>query len=220
MGVAELAPFKADGTLLPPDVLERFTKAVSVAVRLDDAAVESIEQAPTPLYAQHYRAVNATLDRLTARLVTWISERRFSACAVPASQIVDETNLLGSISHKAVARLAGIGWQGKSLLIISPQYGPRIRLATLLTDMPLSPNQPLKNRCGTCKECSKACPASAIKNTRTADRYASREEALHFSRCVEQTRNFKARLGIEAQICGICVRACPFGRRTCRNSPS
>ena len=51
VGVADLAPFPADETQLPPDVLERFTKAVSVAVRLDDAAVESIEQAPTPLYA-------------------------------------------------------------------------------------------------------------------------------------------------------------------------
>ena len=219
VGVADLARFKATETLLPPQALERFTKVVSVAVRLDDAIVESIEDAPTPIYAQHYRTVNATLDRLTARLVTWITEQGFSACAVPASQIVDETHLLGSISHKAVARLAGIGWQGKSLLIVSPQYGPRIRLATLLTDMPLSPDKPLKNRCGTCNECVKACPASAIKNIRTADRYPKREDALHFNRCVEQTRAFKARLGIEAQVCGVCVRVCPFGRKT-RTSPS
>ena len=143
----------------------------------------------------------------------WITARSFSAYAIPASQIVDESNLLGSISHKAVARLAGIGWQGKSLLIVSPQYGPRIRLSTLLTDMPLTFDKPLKNRCGTCNECAKACPASAIKNIRTADRYATREDALHFRRCVEQTRRFKASLGINAQLCGICVRVCPFGSR-------
>ena len=215
MGVADLGPCKAGETRLPPLAFERFTKAVSVAVHLDDTIIESIEEAPTPLYAQHYRTVNATLDGLTAELVKWITARGFSAYAVPASQIVDERNLLGSISHKAVARLAGIGWQGKSLLIVSPQYGPRIRLSTLLTDMPLSCDKPVKNRCGTCKECTKACPASAIKNVRTEDRYANREEALHFNRCVEQTRRFKARLGIEAQICGVCIRACPFGRRTC-----
>src|ERR1700690_179966 len=213
VGVADLAPLTADETLLPPDALERFTKAVSVAVRLDDAAVESIEKAPTLLYAQHYRAVNATLDRLTTRLSKWVTAQGLSACAVPASQTVDETNLLGAISHKAAARLAGIGWQGKSLLIVSPQYGPRIRLATVLTDMPLASDKPVKNRCGTCNECAKACPASAIKNIHTADRYATREDALHFSRCVEQTRRFKARLGIEAQICGVCIRVCPFGKR-------
>ena len=211
VGVADLGPFKADETMPPPHVLERFTKAVSVAVHLDNAVVESIEGAPTPLYAQHYRAVNATLDRLTAQLVKWITARGSSAYAIPASQIVDESNLLGSISHKAVARLAGIGWQGKSLLIVSPQFGPRIRLSTILTDMALSSDMPLKNRCGTCDKCAKACPASAIKNIPTKDRYATREDALHFQRCVEQTRRFKARPGIDAQICGVCVRVCPFG---------
>ncbi|MGO8926010.1 MAG: 4Fe-4S double cluster binding domain-containing protein [Limisphaerales bacterium] len=214
VGVADLEPFRAGGTILPPHVIERFTKAVSVAVRLDDTIVESIKEAPTPLYAQHYRAVNATLDRLTAQLVKWITARRFSAYAIPASQIVDESNLLGSISHKAVARLAGIGWQGKSLLIVSPQYGPRIRLSTVLTDMPLSSDKAVRNRCGTCNECTKACPASAIKNIRTEDRYANREDALHFRRCVEQARRFKARPGIGAQICGVCIRVCPFGGRT------
>jgi epoxyqueuosine reductase len=212
VGVTDLEPFKAGETLLPPLALERFTKAVSVAVHLEDAIVDNIEQGPTPEYAQHYRKVNAALNRLTAQLVEWITSQNCSACAIPASQIVDETNQLGSISHKAVARLAGVGWQGKSLLIVSPQYGPRIRLATILTDMPLSSDKPLRNRCGTCKECATACPASAIRNVRIEDRYANREEALHFSRCVEQTRSFKTRLGIEAQICGVCIRACPFGR--------
>ena len=220
VGVADLGPFKASETVLPLEVLERFTKAVSLAVHLDDTIVEDIQEAPTPLYAQHYRSVNSTLDRLTAQLVKWITARGSSAYAIPASQIVDESNLLGSISHKAVARLAGIGWQGKSLLIVSPEYGPRIRLATILTDMPLSCDKPAKNRCGTCDKCAKACPASAIKNVRTEGRYANREEALHFSRCVEQTRQFKARLGIEAQICGVCIRACPFGRNARGKSPN
>jgi len=219
VGVADLGPFKTRETRLPPHVLERFPKAISVAVHLDDTIIESIEEAPTHLYAQHYRTVNATLDHLTAELVQWITSQDCSAYAIPASQIVDECNLLGSISHKAVARLAGIGWQGKSLLIVSPQYGPRIRLGTVLTDMPLTFDKPLKNRCGTCKECAKACPASAIKNVRTEGRYANREEALHFSRCVEQTRTFKTRLGIEAQICGVCIRACPFGRNARGKSP-
>ncbi len=214
VGVADFAPFRAADTLMPRDILERFTSAVSVAVHLDARIIDSIERAPTPDYAQHYQVVNLALDRITAELSSWIISRGFSACAIPASEIVDEKELLGSISHKAVARLAGIGWQGKSLLIVSPQYGPRIRLATLLTDMPLTSDAPLKNRCGTCKECAEACPASAIKNVRTTDRYLSREQALHFSRCVQQTAAFKTRPGIGAMICGVCVKVCPFGRRT------
>jgi epoxyqueuosine reductase QueG len=213
VGAAGLEPFRAEGTNLPPQTFDQFTSAVSVAVRLDSAIIDDIQSEPTPEYAQHYRAVNAQLDGITSALVTWITSCGFSAASIPSSRIVDETHLLGGISHKAVARMAGIGWQGKSLLIVSPAYGPRIRLATLLTDMPLIPNQPLKNRCGTCEACTRACPASAIKNVRTRDRYNSREEALHFSRCVEHTRRFKSDPAIGAQVCGVCVKVCPFGSR-------
>ncbi len=216
VGVADLGPFKGEGFAPSPNILERFTYAVSIAIHLDDAIVDGIDGAPTLDYARHYRAVNAALDAVTAQLEQWTHEQGFSALAIPASQIVDETNLLGSISHKAVARMAGIGWQGKSLLIVSPQYGPRIRLSTLLTDMPLSADGPLKNRCGRCGKCTKACPASAIKNVRIKDRYESREEALCFSRCVKQAFEFKSRPGIGSPICGVCVRVCPFGKfRSC-----
>ena len=213
VGIADLELFKAGGTLLSPHILAQFTRAVSVAVHLDSGAVDGIQGAPTPEYVRHYRSVNAALDSLTAQLANWITSRGSSARAVPASEIVDAGNLMGSISHKAVARMAGIGWQGKSLLIVSPQYGPRIRLATLLTDLPLTPDKPLKNRCGTCKECTNACPASAIKNIRTGDRYETREAALHLSRCTEQTLRFKSNPDIGAQVCGVCIRVCPFGRR-------
>jgi epoxyqueuosine reductase QueG len=212
VGVADLEPFKNEGAILLRDSA-RFINAVSVAVRLDDAIIDGIEEGPTPAYAQHYRAVNATLDGIVGQLLGWVAAQGFSGRAIPASHIVDEPNLLGSVSHKAVARLAGIGWQGKSLLIVSPQFGPRIRLGTLLTDMPLSFDEPLKNRCGTCRRCCEACPASAIKNVRTTSRYAGRDDALYFSRCVGQTLAFKSTPGINAQICGVCIRVCPFGRK-------
>lgn len=209
VGIADLRPFKAEPCGLH---FEQFANAVSIAIHLDDRIVDSIDGAPTPDYARHYRTVNARLDAITAQLVTWINDRGFAALAIAASQTVDEINHLGSISHKAVARVAGIGWQGKSLLIVSPQFGPRIRLSTVLTQMPLDADTPLKNRCGRCMECTKACPASAIKNVSTKDRYQTRDEALHFGRCVEQTLHFKAQPEIAAQVCGVCVKVCPFGR--------
>jgi epoxyqueuosine reductase len=213
VGVADLAPFKSEGALLPGQGYAQFGKAISVAIHLDDDIVDAIQGAPTPEYARHYRAINATLDQLTAGLAGWIGSRGYSTFAVPASEILDKRRWLARISHKAVARMAGIGWQGKSLLIVSPQFGPRIRLSTVLTDMPLDCDQPLKNRCGTCRECALACPASAIKNGRTTDRYASRDEALSLSRCVERTLTFKSRADIGAQVCGVCFQACPFGRK-------
>lgn len=213
VGIADLSPFKNGWIVVPQDLLSSYTGAVSIAVRLDNSIINGIKNGPTIEYAGHYRAVNALLDNITSELVKWIAERGFGAKAVPASRIVDEENLLGNISHKAVARMAGIGWQGKSLLIVSPEYGPRIRLATVLTDMPLAADHPLKNRCGTCSECSKACPASAIKNVSTDSRYETRDDALYLDICAEKTMQFKALPGIGAQICGACISACPFGSR-------
>jgi epoxyqueuosine reductase QueG len=213
VGIADLRPFKSERATVALDLLDRFANAISVAVHLDDAIIDSIEGAPTIAYAQHYRRVNATLDAITVRLAGWIESRGYAAHAIPASQVVDTSNLLGAVSHKEVARLAGIGWQGKSLLIISPQFGPRLRLATVLTDMPLTFDKPLKNSCGSCGKCAQACPAAAIKNVRTKDRYGSREDALYLDRCVEQTLRFKAKTEIAAQICGVCVRVCPYGQR-------
>lgn len=212
--IADLKSFKHDWIVLPQNLLEPYTSAISIAMHINDDIINSVSDGPTPEYAQHYRSVNASLDRITSRLVQYIVDKGFNAMAIPASHIVDENNLLGNISHKAVARMAGIGWQGKSLLIISPEYGPRIRLATVLTDMPLIADQPLKNRCGRCMECAKACPASAIKNVSTESHYESRDEAIHLDKCYAKLCEFKARPEVGALICGVCIKVCPFGKRS------
>ena len=211
-GIADLAPFQRGWPTLPADLLLPYARAVSVAVRLDDDIMDAITDHPTIEYADHYRMVNTVLDRLTAEIVGWLTGRGYRAEAVPASKIMDTGNLLGALSHKAVSCMAGIGWQGKSLLIVSPEFGPRIRLATVLTDMPLIPDGPIENRCGACTECTDACPAGAIRNATAYNRYASREEALFFGRCADRTLAFSKLPGIGARICGVCVMVCPHGK--------
>lgn len=218
-GVADLKPFKSAKFSLPMDLLDPYAYAVSVAISVDNEIINRITDYPTPEYAEHYRRINLALDVLTSDLARWIHGHGDQALPIPASAITDKNKLMGSISHKAVARMAGIGWQGKSLLIVSPEFGPRIRLATVLTDMPLEPDAPLKNRCGKCAECAKACPSSAIKNVSTESHYSGREEALRFSYCAGKTLEFSALPGIGARICGVCVMACPFGKKSCSGSP-
>ncbi len=213
-GIADLSLFGEAWRTIPGDLLLPYTRAVSVAIRLNDAIMDAIDDLPTPAYAEHYRAVNTDLDRLTTRIIGWISGQGYRVRAVPASKIEDTENLLGAVSHKAIARMAGIGWQGKSLLIVSLEHGPRIRLATVLTDMPLAPDRPMEQRCGSCSECTNACPAGAIRNISAKGRYESREEALFFSRCVERTLVNSKLPGIGARICGVCVTVCPHGKPT------
>jgi len=211
-GIADLGPFRLERASLPTDLVLSYSRAVSVGIALDRGVVDEITDRPTPRYAEHYRRVNARLDALALRAVEWLREKGHRAEAVPASKVLDEKNLLGGISHKAVARMAGLGWQGKSLLLVTPEFGPAVRLATVLTDMPLVPDGPVENLCGACRECAEACPAGAIRNVSTEDRYGSREEALDLAACHDRCRENRDLPGIGARICGACVRACPVGR--------
>ena len=157
-------------------------------------------------------AANILLDDITLRLQRNIIREGFRALAIPASQIVDKVDWMGHISHKAMAKAAGLGWQGKSLLLVTPGYGPRVRLATLLTNAALEPDPMMPNRCGTCQNCRNACPAAAIKGGVWEDHPQTRDEALHFSRCLEKVNNFAKRPEIGKSICGVCISVCPWGK--------
>jgi len=157
--------------------------------------------------------VNELLDHVALRLSGAIQKRGGRALPLPASQILIRERWRGALSHKAVARMAGLGWQGKSLLLVSREFGPRLRLTTVLTDMPLEPDSPGKNLCGGCTACTDACPASAIRNVNTESHYDSREEAVDLDRCYTKLREFREMPGIGYTFCGVCVSVCPFGKK-------
>jgi len=212
VGVADVEPLK-ELKLDPPNLLEPFFRAVSIALKLPQAVFESITDRPTPIYRSIYQTVNQILDQTAYRAAMSLQEDGFQSLPIPASQVLDHENLYGAISHKAVARMAGLGWQGKNLLLITPKYGSRVRLVTVLTTAPLVVDGPVKNRCGDCTACQDACPAQAIKGIKTDSYYKDRNEAMYFSRCVEKVKGEFAKLPeIEFPICGICIKVCPFGR--------
>jgi epoxyqueuosine reductase len=213
VGIADTEPLN-ELKVNPPDLLHGFTRAVSMAIQLPVAVFETIPDKPTPIYAAAYQTANRILDDLAFRTAVAIQEDGFNSLPIPASQVLDRKNWYAAISHKAVARMAGLGWQGKNLLIITPRFGSRVRLVTVLTNAPLIADSPLKNRCGSCMLCRDACPANAIRGVNTVDHYKDREEALHFPRCVEKlTKDFATLPEVGAPICGLCIKACPFGRR-------
>ena len=212
VGVADVEPLK-ELKVHPPDLLHSFSRAVSVALKLPRAAFEGISDRPTPIYKSVYQTANQILDQIAFRTAMLLQADGFKGLPIPASQILDHENLYAAISHKAVARMAGLGWQGKNLLLITPQYGSRVRLVTVLTNAPLDADGPLRNRCGDCTACQDACPAEAIKGINTESHYKNRNEAMYFSRCVEKVKGQFAMIPeVGVPICGICIKVCPFGR--------
>lgn len=176
--------------------------AVSMAVRLSRSVLNEIEDKPTKLYFHHYRQANGFLDHIAMRLSNFIQAGGFNALPVPASQIVDWEKQTAYLSHKKIAELAGIGWLGRNNLIVHPEFGSQIRLVTVLTDMPLPADKPLKNGCGECRKCIEVCPAGSIKES---------QKDFDHSACFEKLKFFQRQRFVDQYICGICVKACRGG---------
>ena len=198
-GVADIRPFKEDFLLLSKQSIGSFDSGISLAVSLSNSVLEEIEDRPTQLYFHHYRQANFFLDRVAFSLVHFIQGMGCGALPIPASQIVDWEHQKGHLSHKKVAQEAGLGWTGRNNLLVNPTYGARIRLVTVLTDLPLKHDHPIKGGCLKCEECLAVCPAGAIKE---------RQEDFEHLECFEQLRLFRKRDHIGQYICGVCVKAC------------
>ncbi len=197
-GVADISNIKKDFAL-SRKAIEPLDYAVVIAVRLSAAALSEIEDHPTKLYFHHYRTVNVFLDQLCLRLVNIIQDKGFSALAIPASQIVDWEKQTAHLSHKKLAVLAGLGWIGRNNLLVNKRLGSKLRLATILTNMPLKADKPVKDSCGSCHLCISVCPAQAIKE--------SASEFDHL-KCFEKLKEFQKQRYVEQYICGVCVNAC------------
>lgn len=127
------------------------------------------------------------------------------------SNDMDAASFIGELSHKMVASQASLGWIGKSSLFITPEYGPRVRLTSLLTDAPYQVVVTrMKSQCGDCRLCVDACPVRAIHDKEWKFGM-SREELLDVKTCADYRLKLGAGLG-RRHSCAYCMKACPVGR--------
>ena len=213
-GVADLDLIR-DYPTIPENLLEGFKRGIVVGVKLSDAVFDTLPESRS-LYAKQYEVANSLLDRIAFLLAREIEKKGYKAVPIPASKILKNTDWRSFISHKAVARAAGVGWIGKSLLLVTREYGPRIRLATILTDMPLEAGEPAKNRCGKCKECIDACIVNALRDSSFED-YPKREDVFDVEKCAKKLQEFASDPDVGYMVCGICVKVCPFGLKKSRS---
>jgi epoxyqueuosine reductase len=197
-GVAGVSSVKNDFAL-SVKALEGLDRAVCLGARLSSAVLGEICAAPTKLYFHHYRTVNASLDQLALKVTNYLQNCGYAALPIPASQILDWQNQKAHLSHKKLAELAGLGWIGRNNLLVNNKLGSQFRLVTILTDMPLKADKPVKSSCGACHLCVTVCPAGAIKN-KPAD--------FDHIRCFEKLKEFQQQRLVDQYICGVCVNAC------------
>ena len=191
----------------PVKELPQMKYALSIGVKLADAVLKTIDTAPTFVYFQYYRTANALLDSVAFRLAREIEKNGFSAMPIAASQSLGKNNpYCGILPHKTAAVLSGLGFVGKSGLFLSAEFGSKVRLATILTDMPLKSELPvIENGCGDCNACMRACPAGAIfgeKPTTDGERNFDPEK------CSKYMKEHFQDIG-RGSVCGICIKVCP-----------
>lgn len=111
---------------------------------------------------------------------------------------------------------AGLGEYGRHGLLITPKFGPNVRIAKVLTDLPLKVDDPVrfgvKEFCNICRRCSSSCPARAIPDgdpQSMAPNLSSLQGITKWT--VNAEKCFKFWVGMNSD-CAICIRVCPYNK--------
>ncbi|TCL70705.1 4Fe-4S dicluster protein [Hydrogenispora ethanolica] len=216
IGVAGIAAYHDQIEAIGGTLSRDYPRAIAIGIVLQKSIVRLLNDRGTYenvfQYQHHYDVTNARLDHFAAIVSSVIQRGGYPTLPVPAAERIDSERVCASVSHKIVARLAGFGWIGKNCLLINPDYGPGIRWTTVLTAAPLPENLRVsENRCGDCRQCVKACPAQAIKGRNYYDG-EPRDRRLDVSKC-EAYFDALEKAG-KLRVCGMCLQACPYGRKT------
>ena len=213
-GVADLSLTKQGAiTSYEQRLASEYPIAISIGVPLLPAVVDRLSDQSDVVSVLNYffyyvEVVNPLINQITARLSSILANAKYIAMPIPATLITDEDKLYGMFSNKLAASLSGLGWIGKSCLLITPDRGPRVRWGTALTNAPLVPGKPIEDKCGNCDKCVEACPAGAFTG-RNFDPEEHREMRMLARKCKDFEDERHRILGYEA--CGVCVYICPWG---------
>ncbi len=147
--------------------------------------------------ADHYRAVEAAAESVA---------RALEGSGARAEVIWDDNRLV----DRAAAARAGLGWIGRSSMVLAPGVGPWMLFGTVVTDARLETTPAMKRDCGTCIACVPACPTRAITPI-----------GLDARRCLStwlQTSGFmplwvRPLVGRRIYGCDECLTSCPPGMR-------
>ncbi len=168
-----------------------------------------VETTPSVLHMELYRTVNRELDGLAVSLMRWLNRLGhasffFTRDGYGSLKALRERPV-ADFSHVLAAKYAGLGTIGLSHCLLTPEFGPRVRLVSVFTEAVLPPDPMMKKelciRCGLCSVC---CPRNALKE---------RED------CVIGDYDKMACLDMAEELtkkriypCGVCIKVCPVGR--------
>jgi ferredoxin len=112
---------------------------------------------------------------------------------------------------------AGLGEYGRNQMVLTPEFGPRVRFSKIFTSLPLAPDIPkplgIRQYCESCTKCATACPPKALPfgvPTAEAENQSTLGHVKKWSANCEKCFGYWAKLKTD---CAICMRVCPFNHR-------
>ena len=147
-------------------------------------------------FVTHTEYINGRLTNAIHGLAGILREKGYRTLPMPTVAPTDQRFLRAVFSYKDAAELAGLGTTGRHSMLITPEFGARIKMTCLLTEATLEPTpKSRKNYCIKCNACIKACPSKALQVPKKGQAYAMNPYACRTYRIAGLT-------------CSVCMKAC------------
>ncbi len=209
VGFAPVDRWDADG-VVPADFRPRriWEPARTVIVMGMGMPLPIVETTPSVQHMELYNTVNRRLDTLAYDTVRHLNSLGQAATFFSRDGYGTLKALRrwpgAAFGHVLAAKYAGLGTIGRSHCLLTPEFGPRVRLVSVFTTAAL-PSDPVveKDLCIKCEACVKCCPKEAlrVRDDRIPGDYDK-------AACLEMAEELTGR---RSYPCGICIKVCPIG---------
>jgi ferredoxin len=198
VGVDDMGYARLSETLVFRGKAVLHPNAIVLTMEMDKRRIDT---SPSP---ESFVAVHETYHNLgdaSNKIAAYLRQRGYSAHA---------GHPLGGLAlYPPLAQQAGLGWRGLHGLLITPRFGPRVRLAAVFTsieNLPIDPDnasehQWIEDYCDLCRRCARECPPQAFLKEPL-------EHDNGLISCVETEKCFP--YFFDYYGCSICIRVCPF----------
>lgn len=177
----------------------RYTQVIVLVMEMDKARMDLAPNADTAVMV--HETYNQ-LGQVANKIADWLRERGYAAHAGHP--------LGGMALYPPMAQAAGLGWRGINGLLITPKFGPRVRLAAVFTEIENLPvyegdeHAWILDFCQSCHRCVRDCPPDAFYES-PSQHENGLVTVLDNSKCFPY---FAKNHG-----CSICIKVCPFNQK-------